>query len=85
MPTCDHPCRKQFLIVFNIADNRNASRNGKTCKIKKVIFRYDQQQQLPEVFHKKSCSQKFRQIYRKTPVLESHFVKKLLTSSLYLC
>ena len=33
------------------------------------------QKQLPEVFYKKSCSQKFPNIHRKTPVLESLFQK----------
>ena len=34
-----------------------------------------QQKQTPKVFYKKGCSKKFRNIHRKTPVLESLFNK----------
>ena len=36
------------------------------------------QKQPPDVFCKKSCSQKFRKIHRKTPVLEPFLLKKRL-------
>ena len=37
-----------------------------------VIF-FETKEQPLEVFYKRSCSQKFRNIHRKTPVLESLF------------
>ena len=36
-----------------------------------IVFIFKMQKQPSEVFYKKRCSQKFRKIYRKTPVSES--------------
>ena len=53
---------------------------------------YFTQNQPPNVFFKKSCSEKFRNIHRKTPVLEtptvfecwSNFIKKWLQTFVFL-
>ena len=39
--------------------------------LEKTFFK--EQNQPPEVFYNESCSEKFRQIYRKTPLSESLF------------
>ena len=44
---------------------------------KKILQLTNYQKQPPEVLCKKSCSQKFRKIHRKTPVPESLFLTKL--------
>ena len=56
--------------------------------IKKYLYlQSDVQKQPPEVFYEKSCSQNFRNICRKTPVLEPLFNKFYLkeTSTRVLC
>ena len=47
-----------------------------------LILNWDTQKQPPEVFCKIRCSQKFRKIHRKKPVLESLFKEKCRPATL---
>ena len=71
----------KLFVCFSLIFNRNSyyfsvNSGFYTALLKK--WQLNDQKEPPEVFYKKSCSYKFRNIYRKTPAMELQFIKKRL-------